>query len=450
MNEPLAVTLARSAVGLRFDDIPPLGIERTVAAIVDCVGCILSGSVTPSVRPVLALITAEGGTPEAAVFGTSIRVSASAAALANGTAGHSLDYDDMSDLMLAHPSVALVPAIFALAEAQRATGREIICAYVAGFEAAAALAQRVNPSHYAEGWHATSTLGTIAAAVASAKLLGLDEPPMTAAIGIAASQAAGLRGNFGTDTKPLHAGLAARGGVTAARLAAAGMTANPRVLEGANGFFALYARGAPDVPAQAGDSTMEIIRSGMTLKPYACCGQAHTAIDAVLQLADEHASQLEDVIAVDCAVNRMSQNVLIHHEAKTPLEAKFCLEYCVAVALLDGECGLAQFTENRVRAADAQEIMRRVTVSVDRNLPPTGLTAATVTLRFKDGHAASRSVHRSKGTIDHPLSVDELRGKFATCARQVLARDQAQALLESLEQLAQLRDTRELAALLVP
>ncbi len=208
-------------------------------------------------------------------------------------------------------------------------------------------------------------IGVIGAAVAAAKLLGLDPIAIRHAVGIAASQAGGLRQNFGSDTKPLHAGLAARGGVFAAQLAKAGFTSNPAILEGARGFLDVFRGGVesrqdPFTDPFVAGAPFEIVSSGITIKPYACCGCTHSALDATFDLISEYGVTSGDVAHVECRVNRLAPQVLIYNRASTPSEAKFCLEYCLAVAMLDGTVGTKQFTQERVDDPVVQALLRRV------------------------------------------------------------------------------------------
>jgi len=428
MAQPLAARLAEAASGLGYAGIPAPVVAEVKAAIIDCVGCILSGAEAEETRPVLRVVAEEGGAPQALILGTARRAPLAAAALVNGTAAHALDFDDTSPAWFGHPSVSLVPTILAVGERTGADGRALLSAYVAAYEAVAVLGRRMNPSHYLAGWHATGTLGTIGAAIAAGRLLGLDPGRLATAIGIAASQAAGLRENFGTGVKPLHAGLAARAGVLSALLARAGLTASPAALDGPSGLIAAYSDG--DAPAgrfafQDGD--FELARSGISLKPYPCCGAIHTSLDAVFALRQEHGFAADEVESVACTVNEMSRGVLVYPEARTPLEGKFSLQYCIGAALVDGECGLPQFEPARIADPAIQAAARRVTMVVDPALAP-GITPSTVELAFADGRRLQRQIEKPKGSIQHPMTADEVRRKFLGCAAVALEDVQAAAL----------------------
>lgn len=447
----LTAALARSCAELRFDTLGDEVVDTACMAFADCVACMLAGARAASVHPVLEVARAESGTQESSIVGWPDRLAPSAAALVNGASAHALDYDDVGIAMLGHPSAVLVPAILALAEAEGASGRDVVCAYVAGFEVAAILGRIVNPAHYAAGWHTTCTLGTVAAAAAASRLFGLDAVRTEAAIGISASHAGGLRSNFGSDVKPLHAGMAARAGVISAQLARAGLGASPGVLEAKNGFLQTVG-GIDRIPTETRgfpglDGRFELVTSGVSFKLHACCGTAHSAIDSALRLARSGEFDLAEVVEVTCDVNRMAPDILIYHEAKSALQARFSLEYCIAVALLDQACGLPQFAEGRIAAQDVQTLMKRVRMRADPDLPLTrgGLTAARVTVRTPDGEWTD-STEIALGSPEVPAPRALLYAKFRECAEPLIGPDAATQLFGDLSSLQNLEDVASLAA----
>src|SRR5229473_8575676 len=232
--------IAEFVVKTRLDEIPREAIACVRRAALDSLGVMLAGSTEPVARIVREVARAEGGTPLCTVVGTSLRTSPTWAALANGAAGHAHDFDDTSFALMGHPSVPLLTAALAAAEAETADGAAVTLAYLIGFEVDAALGSAINPDHYTRGWHATATIGTLGCAAAAARLFALDPPQVLHALGLAASLASGLKENFGSMTKPYHAGHAALNAVTATSLARAGMTASPSALEGSQGFAAAF------------------------------------------------------------------------------------------------------------------------------------------------------------------------------------------------------------------
>jgi 2-methylcitrate dehydratase PrpD len=436
VQDGLTASLGRFAARLRFEDLPGAAVERAKANMLDAVGCMLAGAHTADATPVRATVAADGGGAQALLFGTRLRLPPAAAALANGAAGHALDYDDSSPPMIGHPSVPLVAASFALAEREGRSGADCIAAYVAGLEASARLGRHMNPSHYAAGWHATATLGTLAATVGSANLLRLDARGTRMAVGIGASTAAGIRRNFGSAVKPLHAGLAARNGVLAATLAANGLVAADDALDGERGFVHVFGGAErPDLSALRFDdgAELEVLASGVGIKRYSCCGCTHSALDALLALRAAHAPDPAQVVAIHCTMNALVPDILVHHRPETPAQAKFSMEYCLAVALLDGDCGIAQFKTERVGRSDVQALLRRVTTSVDPAIPyRNGVYPGTVTITLADGRKLERSAEEAKGHPDFPLSIAELRTKFMDCATQTLPRARAEAAFDAL------------------
>ena len=275
------MTLGRFAV----DAAPPAAARDAAArAVLDTIGVVLAGASEPAARAVQRVVMDSQG--PCTILGLAASAGAGDAALANGTAAHALDYDDMCFVSLAHPSAPLVAAALAAAETAGASGRSLLDAYVVGFEIEARLGRAMNPRHYQRGWHCTSTIGTIGAAAAAARLLGLDAKAAGHALAIAASEASGLKENFGTMVKPLHAGLAARNGVLAAQLAAAGMTASAAAIDGPQGFLAAMDSAQPALDEIAADlgSRWEILDTGITVKLYPSCAGTHPALDALLDL----------------------------------------------------------------------------------------------------------------------------------------------------------------------
>lgn len=451
-NIPTSITASIASLigGLRYESIPPLGIERARASIVDFIGCALEGAGSAVAAAVRNTVAADGGKGESQVFGHALRLPATGAALVNGTAGHVLDFDDSSPPMIGHPSSSLVPALFALGEPRGVSGREIITAYVAGLEVGARLGRHLNPSHYAAGWHATATFGTLAAASASAKLLQLDDAGIRTTLGIAASSVSGIRKNFGSGVKPLHAGLAARNGVLAALLAQNGMTADLDVLDGERGFIDVY-RGEllPDLGAIRfdADQDLEIVASGISIKPYACCGCTHSAVDAILILRERHAIEPDQVAAIECTMNSLVPDILVYSTPTSGSQAKFSMEYCLAVALIDGDCGTQQFSATRLADPLLQALLRRVTTSVDPAIPyRNGVYPGTVTVRMKNGEVWSQHVDEAQGHPDKPLALQQMRRKFLACAGVGLPPAQAATAFDALCALESCADITQLTS----
>ena len=414
-------------------------------AFVDTIGVSLAGASEAPARIVQRVIADEGAGPSR-VLGTTIACSASNAALANGTAAHALDYDDMCFVSLAHPSAPLVPAALAAGELARAPGSALLDAYVVGFEIETRLGRVMNPRHYQRGWHCTSTLGTIGAAAAASRLLGLDATRTAHALSIAASEASGLKENFGTDVKPLHAGLAARNGVLAALLAKNGMTGSGRAIDGPQGFLAAMDSANPTLGAAVADlgRRWEIVDSGITVKLYPSCAGTHPALDALLDLRRREKFAPEDVERIDIDVDAIVPTILIHDRPATGLEAKFSMPFCAAAAVVFGGVGIDAFEAAQLRDPRVAALMPRVAMRVDPALPGAApaLTQARVTVTLKNGRTLRKGANGARGYPSQPASDEELGQKFLTCARRTLPDDAAIRALEMVRRLESVADVR--------
>jgi 2-methylcitrate dehydratase PrpD len=432
-------------------DCPEPVLVQVHRATLDTIGCMLAGATEPVAAIVRQIARAEGGIPLCRVFGTSLRTSPTWAALANGAAGHAHDFDDTNFALTGHPSVPLLAACFAAAEAEMGDGATVALAYVMGFEIDAALGRALNPDHYTRGWHATTSIGTLGCAAAACRILALDAAQTVNALGIAASMASGLKENFGSMTKPYHAGHAARNGVLAAQLAREGMTASETALDGRQGYAAAFSGATlrSDVFDRLGQR-WEILESGIAVKPYPSCALTHSAIDTLIALRTTHALVPAQVSRVEVRVNRVVPDVLRHERPTNGLERKFSMPYCAAVALARGGIELGHFGDGPVDD-DVQALMERVTMVPDPAMPD-GLelqawTRVTVTLA--DGRVLSPEASGARGHPDHPLDDAALREKFLGCAAPALAHDEAAAIADQIHHLEDIPDIRALTARLV-
>jgi 2-methylcitrate dehydratase PrpD len=351
----------------------------------------------------------------------------------------------MCFVSLAHPSAPLVAAALAVAESAGASGRALLEAYIVGFEIEGRLGRAMNPSHYERGWHCTSTLGTIGAAAAASRLLRLDRDHAAHALAIAASEASGLKENFGTMVKPLHAGLAARNGVLAALLARAGMTASADAIDGRQGFMAAMdgRRAERTLAAAAADlgTRWDILDTGITVKLYPSCAATHPMLDVLLELARERHFGPEDVEAIVVGVDAVAPTVLIHDRPATGLQAKFSMPFCAAAAVVDGCVGIGTFDDEQVRRPEIEAVRSRVSMRVDSTLdcaaPP--LTQVRVSVSLRDGAVVAGSAAGARGYPDRPASDDELSTKFLSCAARTLPptrAEQALAAVRAIQELA--------------
>jgi 2-methylcitrate dehydratase PrpD len=426
---------------------PPAARARAAIAVLDTVGVALAGASEPATLIVRQLVTADNG-GACTVFGTAARAGMSGAALANGTAAHALDYDDMCFVSLAHPSAPLVPAVLATAESERLSGRAVLDAYVVGFEIEARLGRLMNPRHYQRGWHCTSTLGTIGAAAAVSRLLGLDATAAGHALAIAASEASGLKENFGTMVKPLHAGLAARNGVLAALLARGGMTASELAIDGPQGFLRAMDSEAAALGGAIEDlgTRWEMLETGVTVKLYPSCAGTHPSLDAILDLRGREGFGADDVERIDVDVDSIVPTILIYERPASGLEGKFSLPFCAAAAVVYGRVGIDTFESGILTDPAVTSLMPRIAMRVDPSLDGTGppLTHARVHVRLRDGRVLTQDANGARGYPAQPASDEELDAKFMACAGRALSAPAAERALDLLRGIDALEDVRAL------
>lgn len=440
MKSSLTRDLGTFASALRFGDIPPEAIAMARLGFIDSSGCLLAGKNEDCVA--ILQRTLSPGPGDASLFLGDTKVNALDAAMLNATATHALDFDDTS--LSGHPSAAMVPAIVAEAEHLGASGVEMLCAYVAGFEVWADLVAREAGQYHAKGWHPTSVFGAIAAAAACARLRKLDASRTAMAIALGASQSAGIVANFGTMAKPFHAGKAAHAGVLSARLAAAGMTASLDALEHPQGFLtAVSPAGVVDRDAevQAG-KRWRLSTIGLNVKKYPTCYCTHRPIDAMLEIrAANPALELRDVASITVSMSRRNAMVLRNARPQTGLEAKFSIEFVMVCALATGKVGLNELDDAFVQRPDIQQAFERVKVAFDeREDPATGYAPYdSVLVTLTDGRRLESSrVTLARGAAAAPLSSEEVRGKFMSCATRALSSHDASALYQRLADLEQL------------
>ena len=443
-----AARLAEFVLKTTLADCPEPVLVQVRRAALDTVGCMLAGASEPVARIVREIARAEGATSLCTVVGTSLRTSPTWAALANGAAGHAHDFDDTNFALLGHPSVPLLATALAAGEAEMADGATVALAYVIGFEVDAALGHALNPEHYTRDWHATASIGTLGCAAAAARILGLDAGQSRHAVGIAASLASGLKENFGSMTKPYHAGHAARNGVLAAQLAREGMTASASALDGRQGHAAAFS--GAELPADVFDrlgQRWEIVTSGIAVKPYPSCALTHSAIDTLAGLRAAHRLTPEQIARVEVRVNRVVPDVLRHDRPTLSLERKFSMPYCAAVALARGGVDLGHFGDGPV-GDDVRALMERVTMLVDPTMPEALDRHAwsRVTVTLTDGQVLAPPMSGARGHPDDPLDANALREKFVACAAPVLSPDEASAIADQIDHLEDIPDIRALTS----
>jgi 2-methylcitrate dehydratase PrpD len=447
--------IANYVARTRYRDIPGDVIQLARGFILDGLGVALAGSTDECARIVQRHIRQMGGSAECSLLGTSVLAAPAKAALANGVAGHAMDYDDTQLStskeavygLLTHPTTPVLAAVLALGQKQKITGTEFLLAYVLGVEVECRIADAINPRHYQSGFHSTATMGGLGAAMAAGKILRLKEPRLLTALGIAASMASGLRENFGTMTKPLHAGRAAENGVTAALLARDGFTAAANILEARRGFFNAMAGGYEQTKiSNRLGSPYFMQEPGISVKPYPSGSLSHPAQDLILDLVKNHDVKAENIERIEVGTNSNVPNALIYPMPKTALEGKFSIPFCMAIAVIDRKAGIAQFQDRKVRDKNVVELMKRVTLYVDEELERLGYDQVRSKVRIKltDGRVLEGRCDVARGHPDKPMSWAQLTEKFRDCAGLVLAQKNIEETIRLVEEIERLKSLRPL------
>ena len=458
----LTAYVARFVVGTKAKQVPREVMHLGKRSILDGLGLALAGNAAESGRIVRTYLKSLGCSTDrgCTVIGTSLRVPARFAAFANGIAIHADDYDDTQLAvakdrvygLLTHPTAPALPPALALGERDNRSGLDVLTAYQIAVEIETKVSEAINPRHYDDGFHSTATMGTLASAGAAARLMGLNVEQTRRALGIAASQSAGLRENFGTMTKPFHPGRSAESGIVAAEFAALGWTATPIVLEAGRGFLKA-AGGGYDPKAIEGKlgAPWTFAAPGVSIKPHPSGSLTHPGMGRMLELIREHDIRPGQVRAVRVGTNRHMPNALIHHRPTNELQAKFSMEFCMAILLLERKAGLAQFTDEAVNRRDVKKMIEKVQFGVHPVAEAAGYEKMTtiIDIDLADGRTVSGRADFGKGSPTNPMTDDELADKFRECAAWGgLAKPRAEKIVDLVFGLEKLKSIRELTRLL--
>ena len=437
--------LADFVAGVSYESVPAEAVATVKRGFIDCVGVMFAGRDEPVVKLLLNERLFSEKKESRFLFDQGFSSSPDAALL-NATAGHALDYDDVA--IDGHPSVVLVPALLAEGERLRASGKELIAAYVAGYETWGELSSRDADKHHAKGWHPSAVFGAVAAAAAGARLAKLDAGRTVHALAAAASMAGGLTANFGSMMKPLQVARAAQSGLLAARLAAKGFTASPDALEHRGGFLSAFSpagRVRADGDIAAGRD-WHIVKHGLSIKRYPVCYALHRSIDGLLELRKKIAAR--EIGEIELSMGKLQAGLLRHSRPQSALDAKFSAQFAAASALVAGSVGLAELSDPFVRSAPVQQMLPKVKVRTTDEIDPDEPIFAPsdrVRVTLADGTVlAGEPVRRALGHAHNPIGMEELRAKFADCVGAALASARRDALFERLRAL---EDLPEAAAL---
>jgi len=423
----------------RFEDLPERAVHEARRGLIDWLGCALAGSGHPTIDKLLAVLSTISGKPQAMVLGRKRKLGLMEAALANGQMGHMLDYDDthMGGVVL-HTSGPVLAALLPLIELGGVSGRDVICAYAAGFEAGVRVGQSA-PGHHAGGWHLTGTLGSIAAGAAAARLLHLDSPRMTHALGIAATQASGMQQNRGTMCKSFHAGKAASNGLLAALLAEQGFDSTDEMIEGKRGFCRIYSdKASPKLVLEELGTRWEIARNGH--KPHACGVVLHPALDAMVALRGAQVRTPAEIERVELAVHPFAVRITGLTDPETGLQSKFSIYHAAAAAYLDGRAGIAQFTDERAAMADVVALRGKIEARIDESLEKDQATATLVTM---SGERIESRIEHASGTVANPMSDGAIEDKFMANAVPIIGEQRARQVTAAAWALDALADVRD-------
>ena len=420
--------VAKFVIETGYDAIPADVMELGKKSILDGLGLALAGSraeTGPLCMQYLSTLGAlQGGST---IIGTSRKTAPQFAALVNGISIHADDFDDTQLAvakdriygLLVHPTVPVLPAVIALGEQLKISGKELLLAYHLGVEVEGKIAETIAPRHYEDGFHSTGTCGPFGSAAACSKLLRFDLQKTLNAFGIAGSQSSGLRENFGTMSKPLQAGHAAESGLRAAQLAEIGWTAARQILEAQRGFFRA-AGGTFDPAAIMGKlgAPWNFAVPGISLKPYPSGSLSHPAMTEMMRLIEQNDIRPAQVKQVEVGANHAMTLALLHHQPKTGLEAKFSMEFCMAILLLRRKAGLTEFTNQVVQSADVQEMIGRIRYYIDPEAEAAGFDKMTsiIKITLKNGKMISGRANFGKGSPADPMTFKETAAKFRGCA----------------------------------
>ena len=442
-----AVTLTKTLCGFladaQYGDLTPRAVSEAKRGVLDWLGCALAGSGHSTIDKLLSVLQEAGGKPQATVFARGVKLGFLDAPLANGQMGHLLDFDDThAGGVLLHTSSPVLAALFALAERAPVSGKNFMLAYAVGFEAGVR-SGRSAPHHHNGGWHLTGTLGSIAAGVAAGKLINLNKQILTYAMGIAATQAGGMQQNRGTMCKSFHAGKAAANGVLAALLAEKGFDSTQEIIEGKKGFSRIYSYTADVDQLTANLGGGWLIESNGH-KPYACGLVLHPLLDAVIALRTKTKLSAADVDEITLRVHPLARSVTGVVEPSTGLQSKFSIHHSAAAAFIEGNAGVAQYTDARANDPLLVEMRHKVKIVADETLRNDEAYATLVAGSVRE----EAHVPHASGTTANPMSDAAIEAKFLANATPAIGEARAKRVCEVVWALETVGDMRELIGLL--
>ncbi|HEV7819582.1 MAG TPA: MmgE/PrpD family protein [Burkholderiales bacterium] len=439
-------TLAQFLVDSRYDAIPETVRHEARRSVLNWLGCAIGASRHEGIDIALAALRDFSGPAQATVLGRGDRLDIMHAALLNGISSHMFDFDDTHLKTVIHPSGPVASALLALAEYRPMTGADFLHAFILGVEVECRIGNAVYPSHYDVGWHITGTAGVFGAAAAVGKILGINLQQMTWALGIAATQASGLREMFGTMCKPFHPGRAAQNGMTAAFLASKNFTSSERGIEAPRGFANVLAtaRNFDEITGRLGQ-TWEV--SLNTYKPFACGIVIHPIIDGCIQLRNEYKLKAADIESIALKVHPLVLELTGKKTPQVGLEGKFSVYHSAAVAIIHGEGGEDVYSDACVRDPQVTALRDKVSAEVDKSVHE---DAAHLAIKLKDGRFLTKHVEHAIGSLARPMTDGDLEAKFRKFAKGILLSGETDALIKLCWALDGLKDAGDIARASVP
>ena len=453
-GDGLSRKMADYYAALDYESLSPEAVDRAKYFCLDYLSVAIRGSRTPSSKSMQQAVKTLSRDGDSVIMGTSLRAAPEYAALANGTAAHSLEMDDVNNDSSLHPGVATFPAVFACGDLGTVSGRELISSIVAGYDLMIRLGRTLDPrKHYGRGFHPTGTCGTFGAAVVASRLLGLDAEQTNCALGIAGSQAAGSLEFLaqGAWTKRMHPGWAAHSGVIAALLAKEGFLGPTTIFEGRDGFFHGYSDDVDASKALEGLGETFYINK-VSIKPHACCRYKQGPIDCILEIIREHDLKPQEVEQVAVGVLKAGFNVIAapEEQKRNPqnvIDAQFSMPFGAAAAIIHGRASLEEYTEDNLTHPGIRELMSKVQCvedpALEVNYP--SRWPAWVEVETRDGSKLRAQIEYPKGDPENALSWDELKGKFRDLTRGILSADRQEEVISTVDSLESLEDVRVLA-----
>lgn len=440
-NSAITKTLADYSMGLKYEDLSEEAVEAAKHCLLDWIGVTVAGLEEPLTQMLIEQAADDGGEAQATVIGDGRKVSTSQAALINGSASHALDYDDVQTRLQGHPTVPVAPVVLALGEKTGANGKDVLTAFAAGVDAECRIGAYMGMTHYEKGWHSTATIGTFGAAVGAAHLMGLDGEKCALAMGIAGTQAAGLKSMFGTMCKPLHAGKAAQNGLFAANMAARGFTSRPDVLERNQGFAHTQSE-APDIEAGLfGLGERFEVRDAL-FKYHAACYGTHGTIEAIHAIQNNAKIDPDNIERIEVTVRTGFLDVCGIPTPETGLEGKFSLRFCAAIAVAGEDTArLDTYSDEKVKDPALVELFQKVSVSEKDTLER---MEAEVTIHTKDGVVHYEKYDAGIPAADLPAQWEKLVKKFRGCCEPVIGKEKTEQVIEAVRNIDSMDDITEL------